>query len=134
MSYVKKTWASGDTVTSSALNNMETGIENAANPFIVTLTPTDVDYSGVMDKTWEEINSAFEAGRKIVFVVNAGSYTARATADEVVWTSGDDYPSIGARIIDANNNIIIFAYIPYWSAGESTNTYDTAIYPLTPMN
>ena len=43
MSYTKKTWASGDTVTSSALNNMEGGIDAAANPFVVTLTPTAQD-------------------------------------------------------------------------------------------
>ena len=39
MSYTKKTWSSGDTVTSAALNNMEGGIDAAANPFIVNLTP-----------------------------------------------------------------------------------------------
>ena len=69
MSYTKKTWAAGDTVTSSALNNMETGIDAAANPFIVTLTPTAQDFSGTMDKTPTEIDAAIQAGRRIQFSI-----------------------------------------------------------------
>ena len=134
MSYVKKTWQTGDTVTSSALNNMEDGIDTAANPFVVTLTPTTADYSGTMDKTWEQVNSAFETGKQIIFVISSDTLTARVPADAVIWMSGEDYPSIGARIIDITNNILIYAFIPYWSTGESTNTYGTTIYPLTPMS
>lgn len=69
MSYTKKTWASGDTVTSAALNNMEDGIDAAANPFVVTLTPTAADMSGTMDKTPAEIDTAIQAGRRIQFSV-----------------------------------------------------------------
>ena len=61
MSYTPTTWAAGDTVTATKLNNMETGIGNAANPFIVTLTPTALDYSGTMDKTVAEIYAAHQA-------------------------------------------------------------------------
>ena len=75
MSYTKKTWASGDTVTSSALNNMETGIDNAANPFIVTLTPTETDFSGTMDKTCAEIFAAYQAGKRIVASVQGVTQT-----------------------------------------------------------
>ena len=37
--------------------------------FIVTLTPTALDYSGTMDKTPEEISAAYEDGMEIVFRV-----------------------------------------------------------------
>jgi hypothetical protein len=37
--------------------------------FIVTLTPTKLDFSGTMDKTPQEITAAYNAGKEIVFNV-----------------------------------------------------------------
>ncbi len=42
------------------------------NRFVVTLTPTAQDMSGVMDKTVAEIYAAYGAGKKIVFKVLSG--------------------------------------------------------------
>ena len=67
MSYSPTNWQTGDTVTAEKLNHMETGIDNAANAFIVTLTPTALDYSGTMDKTVAEIDAAYQAGKEIIF-------------------------------------------------------------------
>lgn len=50
MSYVKKTWASGDTITSAALNNIENQV--ATNePFRIPFTLTFVDEAPVVTTT-----------------------------------------------------------------------------------
>lgn len=133
MSYTKKTWASGDTVTSAALNNMEGGIDAAANPFIVTLTPTAQDFSGVMDKTVGEITEAYESGKKIVFKM----YTSETTFIEVPvslvgYDLSDTYPSFETSVIQLGNNLLIYARTGVTSGGTN-NLYYTTIFPLTPM-
>lgn len=105
-----------------------------ASPFIVTLTPTAQDYSGTMDKTVAEINTAYEAGQEIVFRV----YTATGTYNEAdcavrYKSDGFAYPSFNAYIIDNNNNVLIFAYTGSTNDG-SKNTYSTSIYALTPVS
>lgn len=132
MSYTKKTWASGETVTSSALNNMETGIDNAANPFIVTLTPTAQDFSGTMDKTVAEINTAYEAGRRIVFRVMQ-SATAHMDVDCTArWFNGTTYPSFNGFILNSDSDAFIFAFTGATNDGTK-QTYSTVIYLLTRM-
>ena len=133
MSYTPTTWQTGDTVTATKLNNMETGIENAANAFIVTLTPTALDYSGTMDKTVAEISGAFEAGRKIVFRVLTSATEYMDVDCTARWHQSATYPSFNAFIANSTNNILIFAYTETTNDG-SKNTYSTAIYPLTPMS
>ena len=71
MSYTPTNWQTGDTITAEKLNNMEGGIENAINPFIVTLTPTREDLSGIMDKTPQELFEAWTAGKTIIADVPA---------------------------------------------------------------
>ena len=134
MSYTKKTWASGDTVTSSALNNMEGGIDAAANPFIVTLTPTALDFSGTMDKTVAEITTAYQAGKQIVFKM----YTSETTFIEVpVSLVGYDlsgtYPSFETSVIQASTNLLICARTGIQIDG-AVDSYDTTIFTLTPMS
>ena len=134
MSYTKKTWASGDTVTSSALNNMETGIDNAANPFVVTLTPTAQDYSGVMDKTVAEIQTAYDAGESILFrfVSGVGSYTDIPCAFAAKFADYT-YMNFAANLFLATMNLLIVAET--WASNDGTKqTYSTHIYPLTPMS
>lgn len=63
MSYTKNTWATGDVVTSAKLNNIETGVYNAT-PLVVTAEAGDTP---TFDKTWKEINDAYEAGSYIMF-------------------------------------------------------------------
>lgn len=133
MSYVKKTWTAGQKVKSADLNNMEGGIDAAANPFVVTLTPTAQDFSGTMDKTVAEINTAYEAGRKIVFHVLMGLTEYIDIDVTAVYNAGNDYPSFNAYTIEIGNNILIYAYTEQDAVGTDTD-YHTIIYPLTPMS
>lgn len=63
MSYTPKTWATGDVVAASDLNNIEQGIKNAAdatvpsggseNQFLVKNSETDFDVKWVSLSTWQ---------------------------------------------------------------------------------
>lgn len=129
MSYTPTNWQAGDKVTATKLNNMESGINVAVNPFIVTLTPTAENFSGTMDKTVAEINTAYEAGRKIVFRVMQ-SATAYMDVDCTArWFNGSTYPSFNGFIVNSDNNVLIFAFTGATSDG-TRNTYGTTIYPL----
>ena len=107
----------------------------AANPFIVTLTPTAQDFSGTMDKTVAEINAAYEAGRKIVFRIysSATEYVeVDCTMRGRIITAGD-YPSFNGYVLDENLNLLIYAYTGV-NASASSNTYSTKIFQLTLMS
>lgn len=134
MSYTPTNWQNGDTITAEKLNKMEGGIESANAPFVVTLTPTALDYSGEMDKTVAEIYAADMAGRKIVYKVMM-SETQYIYADvTMVYVDGDyTYPSFNAFIIDGENNLLIEAFTGATDTGTN-NAYSTQIYPLTPMS
>lgn len=129
MSYTKKTWASGDTVTSSALNNMEGGIDAAANPFIVTMTPTSQDYSGITDRSNEEVYDAYVAGRQIVAVLNSGSAVEILPTYVTVVEQNQEARVYGTIIL---NDMMVLAQMQF--SGETTASYTTTIYPLTPMS
>ena len=135
MSYTKKTWASGDTVTSAALNNIETGIDDLQN-FVVTLTPTALDYSGTMDKTVAEIYTAYQAGKRILFKLITGeNQYMDIFLNSVGKDSSADYPSFNVFIsaFDGTNDMLVFAYTGTTSDGTHT-TYSTRIYPTTPVS
>ncbi len=101
----------------------------AASNFIVTLTPTALDYSGTMDKTPQEITAAYNAGQKIVFDIPTMNATVYA----------DQYIADG-------NNVLCAAKVFYYVDGapvlitivthgtDDTQTYDTGIYALTPAS
>lgn len=134
MSYTPTNWQTDDTVTAERLNKMESGIELANDPFVVTLTPTSQDFSGTMDKTVGEIRNAQENGRKILFhmVTGANDYI-EVTASEKI---GSDwpFPSYCAFVLtDTPVNALISVITPPSNDGSDTNYY-TAIYPITPMS
>lgn len=133
MSYTPTNWQTGDTITAEKLNNMEDGIEKASNPFIVTLTPTALDYSGTMDKTVGEINAAYEAGKDILFrVLTSANYyvdVPMSFASEL----GYAFKDFGATIILPSQNVMIAAETLATDDGTK-RTYSTAVYPLTPMS
>lgn len=138
MSYTPTNWQTGDTITAEKLNNMESGIENANNPFIVTLTPTAEDFSGTMDKTVGEINEAYEAGRKIVFRVYSGATEYNDVEVTVVFKDENyAYPSFNAYLIVTSGSAgfdgIIFAFTSVTNTGTKS-TYSTAVYTLTHMS
>jgi hypothetical protein len=109
-------------------------VQNKLDPFVVTLTPTAQDYSGTMDKTVAEINTAYKAGQQIVFRVltSANSYV-----DVPMSYAGRDaarqYPDFGAEIIQYSNNLMIVAHTGDTDDGTK-QTYSTRIYSITPMS
>ena len=135
MSYTPTNWQTGDTVTAEKLNNMESGIVAAADPFVVTLTPTAQNYSGVMDKTVAEINEAYEAGKKIVFKLVTGVNEYMDIFLNSVGKGTQTYPSFNALICiyDGTSDLFVNAFTGSTNDGTKA-TYITRIYPLTPMS
>lgn len=136
MSYTPTQWQTGDTITAEKLNNMESGIENANEPFIVTLTPTAADFSGAMDKTVSEIYEAWTAGKKIVFKLDISGLTSpgdyyyvECTAQ---YTSSDfDYPSFNAFVVNTENNMLVFVGTGTTSDPDKAS-YSAYSYTLSP--
>lgn len=135
MSYTPTQWATGDTVTAERLNKMESGIELANDAFVVTLTPTAQDFSGVMDKTVGEIFEAYQNGARILFSLVAGVGTHYDIELTNVNTNANSlYPSFNATLtIETPTDGLIFAYTGL-TDNVSKNTYSTKIFPLTPMS
>ena len=101
-------------------------------PFVVTLTPTALDYSGTMDKTVAEIYAAYQAGKKIVFRLATAADT-HIDVDVTLVGSGDDYdyPSFEGYVINSTNNVLIWAGTGV-TDDDTKATYSTVIYTLTP--
>ena len=138
MSYTPTTWQTGDTITAAGLNKMENGIEAAANPFVITCTPTAEDFSGTLDKTVAEITAAVKAGMRIVFEIDAsesglGMNTIRFDGNSALeFPDGDDmwYSVEGFFIVSELSGIVKVStsHSPHFDG-----YYSTDIYPLTPM-
>ena len=129
MSYTKKTWASGDTVTSSALNNMETGIDNASNPFVVTLTPTEAAMSGTMDKTPAEIDAAIQAKMRIQLSIP--SIGGIVDCSQYLYDTTNSLWSAHANIVADLGAGDMLIHI---STATSSSIYGVYMFPLTPMS
>ena len=116
MAYTPTTWKSGDVVTSTKLNKLET----AAAPFVVTFT---VDWSGedptaTADKTFAEIEAAWNAGMVVYFDMDGTIVPAeRETTDDATsWkaTSADYQPNLisaASGYIDAEN--VNYSWLEY---------------------
>lgn len=82
MSYVKKTWAGGDTITSAALNNMEKGIEDASAASMPAVTGSDNGkVAKVENGAWAAVDD------KLVVTMTTddrGMYTADKTIEEIL--------------------------------------------------
>ena len=61
--YEKQTWVTGEVITKEKLNHMEDGIANNGGILFLHMSP-----AGVLDKTWNEINTALRNGQ-LVFVL-----------------------------------------------------------------
>lgn len=90
MSYEPTIWKDGDLVTSAKLNKIEQGIAEGGNGgiLIAHLTSTG-PYSGILDKTWQEIHDA-----EVCYICNIDSNFS--VKYPVIQTMGD-----------ANNNTVI---------------------------
>lgn len=96
MSYNKKTWKSGDVITSEGLNHLEEGVESAQ---LISVTSSDIGkilsvVNGQNGPVYALINNRFE----IEFRNNRGNITTDTTIDEIK----DAY--LAGRILYANYN------------------------------
>ena len=100
--------------------------------YIVNCTPTELDFSGTMDKTVAEIYAAYQAGKSIVFRLWTAVDSHFDTVGTMFWTSGDRaYPSFNAFVVVSDSyDAIVFAYTGATNNG-ATATYGTSIYPLS---
>lgn len=110
------------------------GVWGAQEPigkkFIVTLTPTALDYSGTMDKTVAEINAAYEAGQEIWFKVGTEEEGYAFIPVNQVSLGDKVYPSFEATLLNPNVGLM-YAYTQF-TDDDGKMTYSTKIYQLTP--
>ena len=106
--------------------------ELSDNRFLVTMTPTALDFSGVLDKTYSEIQAAYEAGKDIWFGVSDGSSaTSYLPVSQVVYTTEGTYPLFNTYILYDSMDALIFAFAGGTYADG--NSYSTIVYSLTRM-
>lgn len=99
------------------------------NRFVVTMTPTAQDMSGVMDKTVAEIDEAYGAGKQVFFRVYVGTDYIETNVTSGGSGSGG-YPSFNGFFI---TNAPYDAAVNLWTgtgASGNTQTYNANIYPL----
>lgn len=122
MSYVKKTWASGDTITSAALNNIENGVEAnetaaasaassaaAATPVHVpfTLTSGAGGVDGTTTATFAEVAADVLAGKTVI-------------AEAVVNESVVAYLPCTIHTPVSSPTVLLFAGVAYIDFGSGT--------------
>lgn len=114
------------------LNNMEDEIENANEPFIVTLTPTSEDLSGIMDKTPQELFEAWTAGKTIIAdVPDLGSSFVFTTA---TFADLDDDGEKDAAYLAANFWYNMGGQDLYMVILTQIDGYSVYPFALTPAN
>lgn len=102
---------------------------HVGEPFIVTLTPTALDYSGTMDKTVAEIDAAYKAGQQVVFRVITGENSSSDIPASSVDSVGYTYVGFTARVVEFSNDVLVCMRIYPTDDGTDT-TYATIIYSL----
>lgn len=119
--------------TIALINALSGGGSGGDNRFIVTLTPTALDYSGTMDKTVAEIDAAYKAGRKVVFRLDGSgaSLPVFDCAVNVVEDGADAYPSYQSQVLISMANQMLAIYTPSTNTGTDA-TYGVNVYNLTP--
>ena len=125
---------------SSSDNGSELIVKNGSwtkqkKKFIVTITPTALDYSGTMDKTVAEITAAYEAGMEIVFRFMSGPSVFYEIKSTVVYEAGINYkyPSFEGYMVEDTLNALVYAKTGHTDDGTK-QTYSTTIYSLTPAS
>lgn len=73
MSYTPTTWATGDTITASAMNKIENGIANAGGALVCTASYSSSVSNYVLDKTAQEIYDALLSGTPAYIKYQYGS-------------------------------------------------------------
>lgn len=131
MSYTKKTWHDGDTITAAGLNNMETGIKNAdtaaaaaaadAADAVALLVPFEVvvDGQGNMSVSttadYSTVRAAAIAGRTVIADVTApGGLRLRVQ----LWGWNDTDLFFAVLMMPNSGAAVAEFYSIYWSATQ----------------
>ena len=105
------------------------------NRFVVTLTPTEDDFSGVMDRTPQEITAAYHEGRRIVFDIPTLAASVEATQFMNQYSDGSGEIAACANVTYEVTGIgEALIKIITWTGSPPqgvTGEYVTSIYPLT---
>lgn len=122
----------------SANNGSELIVKNGvwvaqAKKFLVTLTPTALDYSGTMDKTVAEINAAYEAGMEIVVKVLLSATESISAPLSAVHEGNATYPGFRGYLIQDAANMLVQCDTGLTNDGTK-QTYSTIAYSLTPAS
>lgn len=119
MAYEPTNWKSGDVVTSAKLNKLEQGVVDAGGGALVV---TANDVTGAFDKTWQEINDALIAGKRVYV---AAPYTMKGITVAgqqmqiiAAHATGDDTTIEGVAVIMLGFEDNIVAAIATASAPE----------------
>ena len=131
-----KAFGSGSSLpsVSSSDNGKVLTVENGAwaaqaKKFIVTLTPTALDYSGTMDKTVAEINAAYEAGMEIWFFFEvSGQGSFEFPCDTIGRAPSFTYPSFNGGMYYNNTHVRVNTLV---TDDGTKQTYSTTVYSLT---
>ena len=78
--YTKTTWANGDIITATGLNNIESGVESGQNPvdlFLINVTRSSGAYTA--DKTFDDLKVAYAAGKTLAILTGNELITASVT-------------------------------------------------------
>lgn len=111
---------------------LQVSVSSLPVPFIVTLTPTNLDFSGTMDATAAQIRAAYDAGKQIVFAVPDLNASLNATMfapigdDSII--AGVDFTYVDDSSGGQDQHLLIAIRTDY-----DSQTYQTTLYPLTPM-
>jgi len=115
------------------INGESVSVEVVPDVFVVTLTPTAQDFSGVMDKTCGEIDAAYRAGKTIAFKIYTDQNGGYIVSKNVRASYGAGTTNFGFALDALIGGVgLITAYTGGNPPSDQT-TYSTAIYPLTPM-
>ena len=130
MSYTPTTWATGDTVTSAKLNNMETGIADL-NLVIVNFEMQSGN-TAIMDKTIPEICTAFNSGKRIYLYGEVNGTTFKLPVIEI-FEAGNitDFVAFGLAPYDMT---FLLGVVIGDVGSEGQTGINVHFYTLTPMS
>lgn len=105
-------------------------------PFIITLTPTALDFSGTMDKTSEEITAAYKAGKRIRFFVpsmDSALFDATQYAETYDDGTGElTFVAVEGNVLYVDNHALVAVITQPSLNDDDLPYYNTTVYALTP--
>ena len=118
MSYTPTEWKAGDVITSEGLNHMEQGIAGAGGGGAGILLLHDTD--GVLDKTFKEINDAFNAGVLPVVIYDGHLWYLDSVPNAEYFYFGVKAINLTEHVVEQTKSYYIYSR-DY--AAESENSY-----------